>query len=108
MNRLNTFLRHLEKRADVEQKSLQRAETSSVRTLPRFDSYVLGHYIDDLYEFKQSVYEEFRSRPDLLPAVIEGLTKGNLTTGSETHSTSKQPLYEALSLMQLTWKRVSQ
>ena len=78
MERLEALARHVGKGAESAGSSLLRVETSSVRTLPRFDSYVLGHYIDDLYEFKQSVYEEFRSRPDLLPPVIEGLTKGIL------------------------------
>ena len=77
MNRLQALYRHIGEGAELPSDNLQRLDTSSVRTLPRFDSYVLGHFIDDLYDFKQSVYEEFRSRPDLLPAVTEGLTKGN-------------------------------
>ena len=77
MNRLQALYRHIGEGVELPSDNLQRLETSSVRTLPRFDSYVLGHFIDDLYDFKQSVYEEFRSRPDLLPAVTEGLTKGN-------------------------------
>ena len=79
MNRLQAIYRHIGESTEVSEDVLQRLETSSVRTLPRFDSYVLGHYIDDLYDFKQSVYEEFRSRPDLLPPVTEGLTKGVAT-----------------------------
>ncbi len=78
MNRLQALHRHIGEGPAASSDHLQKLETSSVRALPRFDSYVLGHFIDDLYDFKQSVYEEFRSRPDLLPAVTEGLTKGSL------------------------------
>lgn len=93
MERLSLLFRHLANEPDIKEERLERNSTSSVRSLPRFDSYVLGHYIDDLYDFKQSVYEEFRSRPDLLPAIIEGLTKGYcfvlcLTRGQASRNTA--------------------
>lgn len=78
MNRLDTIRRHLANALEHRSGALQSQNTSSVRTLPRFDSYVLGNFIDDLYDFKQNVYEDFQQRPDLLPAVTEGLTKGKL------------------------------
>jgi hypothetical protein len=76
MERLSKLQEHLSIGPSSLKGSLQRQETSSVKSLPRFDSYILGRFIDDLYEFKQSVYEEFRQHPELLPPVIEGLTKG--------------------------------
>jgi hypothetical protein len=77
MYRLSKLQDHLSIGPTSVKRTLQRQETSSVKSLPRFDSYTLGRFIDDLYEFKQSVYEEFRQHPKLLPPVIEGLTKGN-------------------------------
>jgi len=76
MDRLLRLQDHLRVGPSSQHGTLHRQETSSVKSLPRFDSYVLGRFIDDLYEFKQSVYEEFRQHPELLPPVIEGMTKG--------------------------------
>lgn len=44
--------------------------------LPRFDITVMESYLDELSSVKEDVYETFRHRPNLLPAVQEGLTKG--------------------------------
>lgn len=79
MDRLNVLERHLSTRYQHSDAILEARPCSSVRTLPRFDSHVMERFIDDLCEFKSSVYEKFRSHPDLLPSTIEGLTKGSLT-----------------------------
>ncbi len=46
------------------------------KQLPFFDSHVLEVYLDDQRELKRKVFELFRSQPDLLPVVEEGLSKG--------------------------------
>lgn len=48
----------------------------AVKTLPKFDSYVLETYLDDLRELKMMVYDVFRHQPELLANVWEGVTKG--------------------------------
>jgi len=45
------------------------------RSLPRFSAYVMECYLDDLRDMKKEVYGSLRGRPDLLPAVEEGMTK---------------------------------
>lgn len=40
---------------------------TAVRSLPRFDPYILETYLDDLREMKRQVYELFKYRPELLP-----------------------------------------
>lgn len=45
-------------------------------SLPRFDIAVMEACLDDLASLKEEVYEIFRHRPDLLPASLEGLSKG--------------------------------
>lgn len=45
------------------------------RTLPRFDPYILETYLDDLRDIKKKAYDIFKYRPDLLPAVEEGMSK---------------------------------
>ncbi|MEW5307894.1 MAG: hypothetical protein WDW38_007735 [Sanguina aurantia] len=47
----------------------------ATRTLPKFDSYVLETYLDDLRELKMVVYDVFRNQPELLANVWEGVTK---------------------------------
>ena len=49
---------------------------SAVRSLPRFDPYIMETYLDDLRELKRQVYDLFKYKPELLPAVEEGMTKG--------------------------------
>ena len=77
--RLRTLARHLaEVRETVEPSGLERSDCSarSHRSLPRFDSVVLEHYLDDQRALKLEVYELFRQHPELLPAVYEGMPKG--------------------------------
>lgn len=50
-------------------QGLVRQETAStaVRSLPRFDPYIMETYIDDLREMKRQVYDLFKFKPELLP-----------------------------------------
>lgn len=52
------------------------SSSAAVRTLPRFDPYILETYLDDLRELKRQVYDLFKYKPELLPHTEEGLTKG--------------------------------
>ena len=45
-------------------------------SLPRFDTAVMEATLDDLASLKEEVYEVFRHHPELLPASLEGLSKG--------------------------------
>eukprot|EP00195_Chlamydomonas_chlamydogama_P012817 CAMPEP_0202892802 /NCGR_PEP_ID=MMETSP1392-20130828/2490_1 /ASSEMBLY_ACC=CAM_ASM_000868 /TAXON_ID=225041 /ORGANISM="Chlamydomonas chlamydogama, Strain SAG 11-48b" /LENGTH=662 /DNA_ID=CAMNT_0049576893 /DNA_START=125 /DNA_END=2113 /DNA_ORIENTATION=+ len=47
----------------------------AVKSLPRFDAYILETYIDDLRELRTKVFDLFKQHPDLLPTVEEGLSK---------------------------------
>ena len=50
------------------------------RTLPRFDTVSMEHYLDDLRSLKIEVYELYRQHPELLPPVEEGMSKGKSPT----------------------------
>jgi hypothetical protein len=52
--------------------------SGAVRTLPRFDPYIMETYLDDLRELKKQVYDLFKYKPELLPQVEEGMSKGGL------------------------------
>ena len=56
--------------------SVHAQPTRARAALPRFDTVVMEKYIDDLSDLKEEVYELFRGRPDLLPPIIEDMTKG--------------------------------
>lgn len=59
------------------QAQLARAPASAaVKGLPRFDPYIMETYLDDLRDLKRTVYDLFKFRPELLPAVEEGMSKG--------------------------------
>ena len=63
--------------ADPLQRQLSRAPTSgAVKGLPRFDPYIMETYLDDLRDLKRQVYDMFKFRPELLPVVEEGMSKG--------------------------------
>jgi len=49
--------------------------SAAVRSLPRFDPYIMETYMDDLRELKRQVYDLFKYRPELLTPVEEGMTK---------------------------------
>lgn len=55
---------------------LVRQETAStaVRTLPKFDPYILETYLDDLREMKRQVYDLYKFKPELLASAE--LSKG--------------------------------
>jgi len=60
-----------------QQQQLVRSATSAaVKGLPRFDPYVMETYLDDLRDLKRQVYDLFKFKPELLPAVEEGMSKG--------------------------------
>lgn len=50
-------------------QGLVRQETAStaVRSLPKFDPYIMETYLDDLREMKRQVYDLFKFKPELLP-----------------------------------------
>lgn len=55
---------------------MERSQCSAaVRSLPRFDPYLMETYLDELRELKRTVYDLYKFQPDLLPIVEEGLTK---------------------------------
>ena len=86
MDRIHVLRHHLRSDAEASSSGVGGEPCSSVRVLPRFDSHTMERFIDDLCDFKHSVYEEFREHPELLPPVLEGLTKG------ETHLPHKTVL----------------
>lgn len=45
----------------------QETAASAVRSLPRFDPYIMETYLDDLREMKRQVYDLFKFKPELLP-----------------------------------------
>ena len=76
--RVTTLLQHLSLPAPTSDHGLQRQPTAAFagRSLPRFDVGVMEAYLDDLRGMKLDVYELLRQRPELLPPVLEGMTKG--------------------------------
>lgn len=58
------------------------SSNGSVRSLPRFDPYVMEVFMDDQRELKKKVYDLFKLHPDLLPPVEEGLSKGEGWAGT--------------------------
>ena len=73
--RLQVLQRHLA--SDDAITDLQAAPTASRgASLPRFDTAVMEAALDDLASLKEEVYEVFRHHPELLPASLEGLSKG--------------------------------
>ncbi len=76
---MQTLARHLATVSHTDSsQTLERSDCSakSSRSLPRFDSVVLEHFLDDQRGLKLEVYELFRQHPELLPAVYEGMSKG--------------------------------
>jgi hypothetical protein len=51
------------------QQQLARQPTagSAVRSLPKFDPYIMETYLDDLREMKRQIYDLFKFKPELLP-----------------------------------------
>ena len=82
MDRLKVLQRHLSGAGATNDAALEVASCSSVKVLPRFDISVMENFLDDMCDFKAKVYEEFRQSPELLPPVIEGLTKGTCPAAS--------------------------
>ncbi len=75
--RMQVLAGHLAAGARADGGSGVQAQGARARAaLPRFDTTVMEQYVDDLADLKEEVYELFRRRPDLLPPIIEDLTKG--------------------------------
>ncbi len=76
--RVGALLQHLSLPAPASDHGLQRQSTAAFagRSLPRFDVGVMEAYLDDLRGMKLDVYELLRQHPELLPPVLEGMTKG--------------------------------
>ncbi|KAK9869050.1 hypothetical protein WJX84_008987 [Apatococcus fuscideae] len=74
--RVETLARHIVVVPDTSE-GVERVDCAaqSHRSLPRFDSVVLEHFLDDQRSLKLEVYELFRQHPELLPAVYEGMPK---------------------------------
>ena len=79
MQRLEVLRRHLGSQ-DSPHGGLDLLATAarSALSLPRFDANVMENYLDDLASLKEEVYSVFEQNPELLPACLEGLTKGKL------------------------------
>jgi len=45
----------------------QATAATAVRSLPKFDPYIMETYLDDLREMKRQVYDLFKFTPELLP-----------------------------------------
>jgi hypothetical protein len=74
--RLEVLRRHLDGH-DGAQGGLQPCFTAARGpSLPRFDANVMENYLDDLASLKEEVYSVFEHKPELLPACLEGLSKG--------------------------------
>ena len=78
LRRVNALKSHLSTPASACGNEVQAVPTAAlaVRTLPRFDVGAMEAYLDDLRGMKIEVYELLRQRPELLPPVLEGMTKG--------------------------------
>lgn len=63
------------------------AATTAVRSLPRFDPYILETYLDDLREMKRQVYDLFKFKPELLPG--PELSKGACACACGATTTSR-------------------
>ena len=75
--RVQVLSGHLAEKAQTNVEPALRMHRARARAaLPRFDSTLMEKYIDDLADLKEEVYEVFRRRPDLLPPIIEDMTKG--------------------------------
>ena len=77
LQRLGVLLKHIRSEGADGQHGLLVAHTAARGvSLPRFDTTVMEGYLDELSSVKEDVYETFRHRPNLLPATLEGLSKG--------------------------------
>lgn len=70
-HRIQVLARQLAPDAGSEQQagalSAVPCSATAVRSLPRFDPYILETYLDDLREMKRQVYDLFKFKPELLP-----------------------------------------
>ena len=81
LRRVNALRSHLALSTPASGDGLRVAPTAALaaRTLPRFDVGAMEAYLDDLRGMKLEVYELLRQHPELLPPVLEGMTKGAVT-----------------------------
>lgn len=76
MRRLSVLAGQLDGSSSSSSTSiLRRHDTAAaVRTLPKFDTYIMETYLDDLREMKRQIYDLFKFKPELLPGAE--LSKG--------------------------------
>ena len=86
--RLEVLRRHLDSQNGAQDGLQPRPTAARGPSLPRFDANVMENYLDDLASLKEEVYSIFEHKPELLPACLEGLTKG---TCSPRHSMWQKP-----------------
>ena len=87
--RVQVLSGHLAEKAQTNvEPALQMQRARARAALPRFDTTLMEKYIDDLADLKEEVYEVFRRRPDLLPPIIEDLTKGVRRVSAALHCLS--------------------
>jgi hypothetical protein len=85
--RLAVLAGHLGTSSSSSGQGLVRQETAStaVRSLPKFDPYIMETYLDDLREMKRQVYDLFKFKPELLPG--PELSKGGCPAACASAST---------------------
>ena len=79
MHRLKSLQGHITPKSSLEEPKLSRNLCHSTDILPGLNQSNMEQFMDPLYTFKRTVYDTFASHRELLPASVEGLTKGTLT-----------------------------
>lgn len=90
--RLEVLSRHLGGRnssTDAGILTRQATAATAVRTLPKFDPYIMETYLDDLRELKRQVHDLFKYKPELLPG--PELSKG-AAPHHHRHSPTRLPV----------------
>lgn len=65
--RLAVLANHFNSSSSSEHGLWRQETASAVRSLPKFDTYIMETYLDDLREMKRQVYDLFKFKPELLP-----------------------------------------
>lgn len=65
--RLAVLAGHLGSSSSGELLHRQETASSAVRSLPKFDPYIMETYLDDLREMKRQIHDIFKYKPELLP-----------------------------------------
>lgn len=97
MQRIEVLRRHLSGQDSAHGGfAIMHTAARGALALPRFDANVMENYLDDLASLKEEVYSVFEHNPALLPACMEGLTKGKF---ADVLDASRQ--HEADALLEL-------